>query len=50
MPHAELKGLEVDSMEELMNLLNEFFAFNGNNEFDDNEFLPTSVWRILQMS
>ena len=38
MPHAELKGLEVDSMEELMNLLNEFFAFNGNNEFDDNEF------------
>lgn len=38
MPHAELKGLEVDSMEELMNLLNEFFAFNENNEFDDNEF------------
>lgn len=38
MPRAELKGLEVDSMEELMNLLNEFFAFNENNEFDDNEF------------
>ena len=38
MPHAELKGLEVDSMEELMNLLNEFFAFNENNEFDANEF------------
>lgn len=38
MPRAELKGLEVDNMEELMNLLNEFIAFNKNNEFDDNEF------------
>jgi hypothetical protein len=35
MPHAELKGLEVDSMEELMNLLNEFIVFNENNEFDE---------------
>lgn len=35
MPRAELKGLEVDSMEELMNLLNEFIVFNENNEFDE---------------
>ena len=38
MPRAKLKGLDVDSMEELMNLLNEFITFNENHKFDDNEF------------
>lgn len=38
MPRAELKGLEVDSMEELMSLLNELTAFYENHKFDDDEF------------
>lgn len=38
MPRAELKGLEVDSMEELMSLLNELTAFYENHKFDDDKF------------